>query len=128
MPLILDTKQISKIFKSRVECIKNPEVKSIFWGNRENFMELDAPKIYALDNYYYEVPTQLIHYCSNTDTDAKKMIGRMLAPAAMINRYYQNSMIAEIYDSEKGNICGFDTSTLDTRSGPSGVAPGYLFQ
>ena len=55
IPLILDTKRISEIFKSRVECIKNPEVKSIFWGNRENFMELISGNTVKQHKMYHRI-------------------------------------------------------------------------
>lgn len=99
----------------------------VFLKFRENFMLESSAPIYPVENTE-EVPTQLIHFCLNPDSESKKTIGRILAPAYIVNNYYKNPLIAEIYGTTKGNICGFDANTLELRAGPNGIAPGYLFQ
>ena len=99
----------------------------VFLKFRENFMLSGSPQIYPYRNTN-DVSTQLINFCLNPSLDSKKTIGRMLAASYMVNRYYGNPLIDEIHGTTKGNICGFDASTLELRAGPNSIAPGYLFQ
>ena len=94
----------------------------------------DSPAIYPLavsDNQ--ENTDTVIHFCNNTSREklgGNRVVGRMYGPAAIINRYYRNPLIKEIYNAsdDYGNLCGFADTNVEIRPGPHGISPGTLFQ
>lgn len=106
--------------------------KSLEWTLlkfRENFMLENSPDIYPnglSDNQ--EGADTVIHFCKSTINYTA--VGRIYNPAAIINRYYKNPLIKEVYNAsdDYGNLCGYPDINLDARSGPHGISPGILFQ
>lgn len=111
--------------------------KSLEWvllKFRDNFMLDSAPAIYPLGlSNAQKTSDTVIHFCNNTHRQkvgGGRVVGRMYNPAAIINRYYKNPQIKEIYNfnDDFGNMCGYADSQLEIRPGPHGIAPGMLFQ
>lgn len=104
--------------------------KSLEWvllSFRENFMLSDAPAIYPRENTI-EDSTNVIHLCLNDGSEyASQVVGRFYSSAAILNSYYNNPLIQEMYASEYGNICGV-VANEQIRHGPHSVAPSFLFQ
>lgn len=103
--------------------------KSLDWvlfKFRENFMELDSDIIFPLGDVSGDM-SKAIHFCLSEDPVVPTYVIRMYSSAAILNNYYQNSTLKEIYASPIGNLCGVnDNSQL--RQGPHSIAPGFLFQ
>jgi len=75
----------------------------------------------------------IIHFCKNTNREklgTNRVVGRMYHPAAILNRYYKNPIIKDIYNAsdDYGNLCGYRDTNLEINPGPLGVLPGALFQ
>ncbi|MBX2846805.1 MAG: hypothetical protein KTR16_00680 [Acidiferrobacterales bacterium] len=111
--------------------------KSLEWvllKFRENFMLASSPAIYPLGLSTEQRNTDtVIHFCKNTHREkvgGNRVVGRMYMPAAIINRYYKNPMIKDIYNASEsfGNLCGYVDTELEIRPGPHGILPGALFQ
>ena len=51
----------------------------------------------------------------------------MYSSASIINNYYKNPLIKQMYASSKGNMCGFSDSTLELTVGPHGISPSSQF-
>ena len=129
-------KSKARINESSGEIESGTVEKSLEWvllKFRENFMLDNSPAIYPLavsDNQ--ENTDTVIHFCKNTNREklgTNRVVGRMYNPAAIINRYYKNPLIKEIYNAsdDYGNLCGFVDANVETRPGPHGVSPGTLF-
>ena len=111
--------------------------KSLEWvllKFRENFMLRNAPAIYpnGIDDDQENTDT-VIHFCNNTNREklgTARVVGRMYNPAAIINRYYKNPLIKQMYNfnNNVGNMCEFTDNRVDIRPGPHGVLPSALFQ
>jgi hypothetical protein len=107
---------------------------------RENFMLDSSPVIYTCSNNTgacfnnNEVEDQKVHLCQNSITIAQGTPGRFYGPAALLNKYYENQLIKEVYGSSYGNICGVDGAReepeINTQlgHGPQAMAPSFLFQ
>jgi len=100
---------------------------------RENFMLRNAPAIYpnGIDDDQENTDT-VIHFCNNTNREklgTARVVGRMYNPAAIINRYYKNPLIKQMYNfnNNVGNMCEFTDNRVDIRPGPHGVLPSALF-
>jgi len=103
----------------------------VFLQFRKNFMLRNAPNIYPLDLADDKESTDtVIHFCNSTKRTTSRFVGRMYQPAAIANRYYKNSKIKEMYNFNEdfGNICEFEDTILDIRSGPHSISPATLFQ
>jgi hypothetical protein len=112
------------------DIIMGSVTKSLEWvllSMRKNFMLADAPAIYPLNNTS-ENSTQVIHLClNNGGYYSTQVAGRFYSGAAIINNYYKNSVIEEIYASEYGNMCGVIANDQISDEA-HGVAPSFLFQ
>ncbi len=111
--------------------------KSLEWvllKFRENFMLEDSPPIYPRGvSDAQENTDTVIHFCKNTHREkfgGLRLVGLMYNPAVIINRYYKNPLIKDIYNASEnyGNLCGFVDTKIETRPGPHNISPGTLFQ
>ena len=106
----------------------------VFLKFRENFMLNSSPAIYPLglaDNL--EGSLTVIHFCKSTFHESMgkpKVVGRMYHPAVIVNRYYKNPLIKDMYNfsDDYGNICKYPDTDLEIRPGPHGILPATLFQ
>lgn len=111
--------------------------KSLEWvllKFRDNFMSDDSPEIYPLGLADAQENTDtVIHFCKNTHREklgTSRLVGLMYNPAVIVNRYYKNPLIKDIYNASEnhGNLCGFVDINVETRPGPHSISPGNLFQ
>lgn len=111
--------------------------KSLEWvllKFRDNFMLHDSPAIYPLGLTDEQENTDtVIHFCNNTHREklgTLRLVGLMYNSSVIINRYYKNSLIKDMYNASEnhGNLCGFVDTNIETRPGPHSISPGNLFQ
>jgi len=133
---LYEYKSKAKINEESGEIEEGSVEKSLEWvllKFRENFMLNDAPEIYPLGLTSDQQNTDtVIHFCANTHRGklgTSRIVGRMYSPAAIINSYYKNPLIKEIYNASQdyGNLCGYEDTKLEIRPGPHGVSSGALF-
>jgi len=134
---LFEYKSKARINETSGEIESGTVEKSLEWvllKFRENFMLRDAPAIYPngiADNQ--ENTDTVIHFCNNTNREklgTNKVVGRMYNPVAIINRYYKNLLIKQMYNfnDDFGNMCELADNEVEIRPGPNGVLPGALFQ
>lgn len=108
--------------------------KSLEWialKIKENHIDLTATDIYPIGA---TIGTdKVMHYIKCTEPahngiSVTSTYGLLKAPFYMLNNYFQNPLIEEVYDQPRGNPLNALDNTLRLAVGPAGINPSNLFQ